>query len=255
MKIISWNVNGLRSVYYNNYFSQIKKVKPDIICLQEIKADVDQLPKRLVKMKRYYSYFNSASRKGYGGVAIYTNRKPSKVNCKIGFKRFDREGRFLELSYPDFILINLYFPHGGRDKSDLAYKLKSFDHFTKYLKTKAGKKIILVGDFNIAHKEIDLARPKQSQNNIMFTPEERNKIDRIIKIGFLDSFRFLSKKGKQYTWWPYFAKARERNLGWRIDYIFISNDLTESLKKSDILKEMMGSDHCPLTIRMRLKSR
>lgn len=246
MKIISWNVNGLRGIYKRNFLGNFKETNADFFCLQETKAQVNQLPAELIKPKGYYSHFNSAVRKGYGGVAIYTKKKPLKINSKIGLKRFDEEGRFLELDYSKFILINVYLPHGGRDKSGLSYKLKAYNYFIRYLKSKINKKIILLGDFNIAHEEIDLARPKQNQNNIMFTPKERSQIDRLIKMGLSDSFRLFNKKGGHYTWWPYFANARKRNLGWRIDYIFVSKDLIANLKRATILNKIIGSDHCPV---------
>ena len=251
MKIISWNVNGIRAVYRKNFFKWMRKTNPDILCLQEIKAQKEQIPEELVKPKGYYAYFNFAERKGYSGVAIYTRRKPLKIEYKLGLKRFDQEGRILKLKYPDFTLINLYLPHGGRQKENLAYKLKVYNRIINYLKKIKDKNIILIGDFNIAHKEIDLARPKDNENNIMFTIEERKQIDKIIKSGFIDTFREFNKKGGNYTWWPYMAKARQRNLGWRIDYIFISKELTQKLKDAFILPEIMGSDHCPIGIEIK----
>jgi len=251
MKIISWNVNGIRAVYRKNFFKWMRKTNPDILCLQEIKAQKEQIPEELVKPKGYYAYFNFAERKGYSGVAIYTRRKPLKIEYKLGLKRFDQEGRILKLKYPDFTLINVYLPHGGRQKENLGYKLEVYNYLFRYLKNVRSKNIILIGDFNIAHQDIDLARPRQNQNNIMFTPEERQQIDKIINLGFLDSFREFHKEGSHYTWWPYMAKARQRNLGWRIDYTFISKELTQKLKDAFILPEIMGSDHCPIGIEIK----
>lgn len=265
MKIISWNVNGLRAVYKNlslrsrtllpkgskrNFLKWLQKSKADIVCLQEIKALSEQLQPELIKPKNYYSYFNSAVKKGYSGVAVYAKEKPIKIERKIGMKRFDEEGRILKLEYPNFVLINLYLPHGGRQKENLDYKLKVYKKLFNYLKKFGNKKIIIAGDFNIAHQEIDLARPKQNKNNIMFTSRERKQIDKIIKLGFTDTFRKFHKKGGQYTWWPYFVNARERNLGWRIDYIFTSKILIPKLKKAFILSKIKGSDHCPIGIEM-----
>jgi len=173
MKIISWNVNGIRAVYRKNFFKWMRKTNPDILCLQEIKAQKEQIPEELVKPKGYYAYFNFAERKGYSGVAIYTRRKPLKIEYKLGLKRFDQEGRILKLKYPDFTLINVYLPHGGRQKENLGYKLEVYNYLFRYLKNVRSKNIILIGDFNIAHQDIDLARPRQNRNNIMFTPEER----------------------------------------------------------------------------------
>ncbi len=248
MKIVSWNVNGIRAVYKKDFLKWLRATNADIVCLQEIKAQKEQIPTDLLKQKDYYFYFNQAVKKGYAGVAVYTKQKPLKVECKLGLKRFDQEGRILKLEYSDFTLINLYFPHGGRQKENLNYKLEVYKYFLNYLKRIKDKNIILIGDFNIAHQEIDLSRPKQNQNNIMFTSEERKQIDKIINSGFIDGFRKFNKEGKNYTWWPYFVNARERNLGWRIDYIFVSKKLVPKLKNAFILNKVMGSDHCPIGI-------
>lgn len=249
MKIISWNVNGLRAVYKRNFLDWLKNIDADIICLQEIKLQKNNLPDDLANIKNYNSYFNFAEKKGYSGVAVYSKQKSLKAEYKLGIKRFDNEGRMIKLEFPRFILINIYIPHGGRQKEKLDYKLDVYKYFLKYLKKIKNKKIILVGDFNIAHREIDLARPKQNQNNIMFTPEERKQIDKMIDFGFIDSFRKLNKEGGHYTWWPYFANARERNLGWRIDYAFVSKRL--KLKDAFILEKVKGSDHCPVGIELK----
>ena len=248
MKIISWNINGIRAVYKKNFLKWLVKTNADIICLQEIKAQKEQIPSDLLEPKDYYFYFNQAVKKGYSGVAVYTKQKPLKVQYKLGLKRFDQEGRILKLEYSDLILINLYLPHGGRQKENLNYKLKVYEYIFAYLKRIKDKNVILIGDFNIAHQEIDLARPKQNQNNTMFTSKERKQINRIIDMGFVDTFRIFNKEGKNYTWWPYFVNARERNLGWRIDYIFVSKKLVLKLKDAFILSKVMGSDHCPIGI-------
>lgn len=248
MKITSWNVNGIRAVYRNDFLKWFNATKPDIICLQEIRVQKEQIPEDLIKPKGYYSHFNFAEKKGYSGVAVYTKKKPLKVKYKLGLKRFDKEARILKLEYPDFTLINLYFPHGAHDKRNLGYKLKSYEHLISYLGKNKNKNIILIGDFNIAHKEIDLARPKDNRNNIMFTLEERKQIDRIIDLGFTDTFREFNKQEGNYTWWPYRFDAKERNLGWRLDYIFTSKTLTPKFKKAFILSTVTGSDHCPIEI-------
>ena len=248
MKIISWNINGIRAVYKKNFLKWLMATNADIVCLQEIRAQKEQIPSDLLELKDYYFYFNQAVKKGYAGVAVYTKQKPLKVEYKLGLKRFDQEGRILKLEYSDFTLINLYFPHGGRQKENLNYKLEVYRYLFNYLKRIKDKNVILVGDFNIAHQEIDLARPKQNQNNIMFTPEERKQIDKIINSGFVDTFRKFNKEGKNYTWWPYFVNARERNLGWRIDYIFVSKRLVPKPRDAFILSKVMGSDHCPIGI-------
>jgi len=246
MKILSWNVNGIRAVYKRGFLKWLNQTKADIVCLQETKAQKEQIPDDLINPKGYYSYFNSASKKGYSGVAVYSKTKPRKAEYKLGMKRFDQEGRILKLKYPKFTLINLYLPHGGRGKENLDYKLESYKYLLNYLKRNKSKNIILIGDFNIAHQEIDLARPKDNKNNIMFSPIERKQIDKIIKLGFTDTFRKFNQKTGNYTWWPYYRNCRERNIGWRIDYVFTSRNL--KLKNAFILKNVSGSDHCPIGV-------
>ncbi len=177
-----------------------------------------------------------------------TREKPQKVSTELGHERFDSEGRMLRLDYPDFTLFNFYIPHGGRSKENLAYKLEVYDHILKMLKEIKKQKVILVGDFNIAHDERDLDRPKQNENNIMFTPEERKTLDKLISLGFVDTLRKFRAEGGLYTWWPYMAGARERNLGWRIDYGFVSTDLKDKLKDGFTCPEIKGSDHGPIGI-------
>lgn len=247
MKILSWNVNGLRSFYKQGYLSWLGQTKAEIICLQEIKVDGGQLPFFLTNVEDYLFYFNPASRKGYGGVAVYTKEKPLKVISSMGFEKFDKEGRFLQLDYPEFKLINLYLPL-GRGKGNYEYKLSVYEQLLNYLEKIKNEKVIVAGDFNIAHEAIDLARPKQNQKNIMFTLEERKKLNEIVDLGFIDSFRKFHKDGGNYTWWPYFVNARKRNLGWRIDYVFISRSWASFLKDAFILSKVTGSDHCPIGI-------
>lgn len=249
MKIISWNVNGLRAVFKKNFLDWFKKENADILCLQEVKAQEGQIPEALVNPAGYFSYFSFALKKGYSGVAVYTKEKPLTVEKKIGLKRFDEEGRFLRLEYKDFILINLYMPNGGQEKENLVYKLETYEYLLEYLEKIKEKPLILVGDFNIAHKEIDLSEPRENQSSIMFTPEERRQIDRLIEMGFIDTFRkFHKDESGQYTWWSYFSLSRDRNLGWRIDYVFISKGITPKMKNAFILPGVFGSDHCPVGI-------
>jgi len=250
MKILSWNVNGIRAVYKKGFLKWFRNSKSDIICLQEIKAQKEQLPTDLLNLDEYHLYFNFATKKGYSGVAVFTKKKPERIEYKLGLERFDQEGRILKLKYPNFILVNIYLPHGGRQKENLDYKLDCYKYLLNYLKRIKDKGIILIGDFNIAHQEIDLARPKDNQNNIMFTPEERKQIDKIISIGFTDTFRKFNKQTGHYTWWPYMANARQRNLGWRIDYAFTSKKITSRLKHTFILDRVNISDHCPIGIEL-----
>jgi len=248
MEIISWNVNGIRAVYKKGFLRWLGKTNADIVCLQEIKSNPTQLPSDLINPKNYYSYFNPALKKGYSGVVVYSKRKVLESGKKLGMERFDKEGRILKLKFPNFLLINIYLPHGGRQKENLDYKLEVYRHLLNYLKKIKNKNIVLIGDFNVAHQEIDLARPKSNKDNIMFTPKERKQVDKIIDLGFIDTFRKFHKDNGHYTWWPYGFKARQRNLGWRIDYTFISRSLVPKIKNAFILNKINISDHCPIGI-------
>lgn len=250
MKILSWNVNGIRAVYKKNFLKWLTNSKADIICLQEIKAQQEQLPEDLLAVSGYHLYLNSAVKKGYSGVAVYTKQKPKKAEYKLGLKRFDQEGRIIKLKYSSFTLINLYLPHGGREKENLGYKLEAYQYLFNYLRRNKRENIILIGDFNVAHQEIDLVRPKQNKDNIMFTLEERKRIDRLIDLGFTDTFRKFNKEKGNYTWWSYAYNARERNLGWRIDYVFTSKEITPKVKGAFILNKINISDHCPIGIEL-----
>jgi exodeoxyribonuclease-3 len=248
MKIISWNVNGLRSVYQKGFPAWLEKSGADIVCVQEVKAQATSMSQDLFSASQYSFLANYAERPGYSGVGVYIKEKPQRVEMKLGHERFDKEGRMVRLDYPNFTFIGLYIPNGSRDKRDMAYKLEVYAHLFAYLKKIKEKNIVLAGDFNIAHTEIDLARPKENKTNTMFTPEERQQIDALESLGFVDSFRKLHPEGERYSWWPYFANARERNLGWRIDYVFVSKPIAGKLKDAFILPTVMGSDHCPVGI-------
>jgi exodeoxyribonuclease-3 len=248
MKVISWNVNGLRAVYKRNFLKWFRSADADFICLQEIKVQKENLPPELINIDKFNAFFNFAQKPGYSGVAIYARKRPMKISYNLGLKRFDDEGRFIALEYPGFSLINVYLPHGGRGKENLGYKLEVYKFLISYLKRLKDKKIILIGDFNVAHQEIDLARPKQNKDNIMFTPKEREQLDKIVDLGFTDTWRMFHKEVNSFTWWPYFANARARNLGWRIDYCFTTRSLAPKVKKAFILSDVMGSDHCPVGI-------
>lgn len=235
MKILSWNVNGLRSVCKKGFCSWLEKEKPEILCLQEIKIQEKEVPENLIQFGDYHSFFNCAQKKGYSGVAIYCKRKPVLVKKNLGQERLDREGRFIQLEFDPpsggLTLINLYLPNGGRQKENLAYKLECYARLFKYLSRLKNKNVILTGDFNVAHQEIDLSRPKQNKNNTMFTPEERKQIEKLISMEFVDSFRKFHKEGGYHTWWPYMANCRKRNIGWRIDYGFVSKKLSWTTKR------------------------
>ncbi len=254
LKIISWNVNGLRAISKKGFHDFIGKGDFDIVCLQEIKVHKDNIPDELRSISGYYSYFSCAIRPGYSGVAIYSKIKPLCVGQGFGIERFDDEGRIIRLDFKDFILFNTYMPNGGRDKRRLAYKLDFYDEFLKYLQTliKEGENIIVTGDINTAHKPMDLARPKQNVNNTGFLPEERAWIDSLLDAGFYDAFRLYSDEPGHYTWWDYKTRSRQRNVGWRLDYFFISKSLKDRVLNSLILSNIIGSDHCPVLLYIKL---
>lgn len=249
MKIASWNVNGIRSVYSKGLMQWLNDESPDIVCIQEIKSSLNDIPAELKSLKGYHAFWYPAERKGMQGTAVLSRLEPMQKRFGIGMQRCDSQGRVITLEFKDFVLIAAYFPHGGRDKSELPYKLEMYKKFLSYLDT-VKKPIILAGDFNIAHEEIDLARPKDNRNNIMFTPEERKQIDKLVSKGFVDSFRQLHKEPGGYTWWPYLKGLRERNVGWRLDYIFLSSPIANRLKSASIYSNVKGSDHCPIEIEL-----
>jgi exodeoxyribonuclease-3 len=213
----------------------------------------EQLPDDLINVNGYNSFFSSAERKGYSGTATYTKMKPDKVSNGIGIEKFDSEGRFLVTEFDEFILFNIYFPNGKAKAERLQYKMDFYEAFLKHLKKllKQGKKIVICGDVNTAHKAIDLARPKPNEKISGFLPEERAWIDKLLEAGFIDTFRKFNQKPEQYTWWDMMTRARDRNVGWRIDYFFISDNLKDNLKNAFILPDVMGSDHCPVGIELK----
>lgn len=252
MKLYSWNVNGIRAVYRKDMFSWFRKTDPDILCLQEVKAEPDQIPPPLKNTPGYHIFFNAAERKGYSGVVTYSKQKPLSVKTGFGIDRFDREGRILITEYPQFTLFNIYFPNGKKDDERLNYKLDFYDVFLGYVDNivAEGKNIVVCGDFNTAHNEIDLARPKENEARSGFLPIERAWLDTFVDHGYVDTFRYFNNEPNQYTWWDMKTGARERNVGWRIDYFFVNKDFLPSVKKAFILQDTMGSDHCPIGIEL-----
>lgn len=252
MKIVSWNVNGLRAIHKKGFTDWLfKKSDADIICLQEIKSEKEQLPEEIQNPSGFYSFFNSSkTRKGYSGVAIYSKIKPEKEVFDIG--NGDKEGRVVELHFHDFVLINCYFPNGGGESHRFKYKLAFYDDFLDHLEDlrKRGKSIVFCGDLNVAHEEIDLARPKDNEKNIGFLPEERAWVDELMYSGYVDVFRNMYPKKVEYSWWDMKTRARERNVGWRIDYFFVSSNLLKKIKNITILQHIFGSDHCPILLEM-----
>jgi len=246
MKLISWNVNGIRAVMKKGFVEFVRRSKPEVLCVQETKANQEQVD---LELPGYHHYWNAAERKGYAGTAVFTKIEPLSVRNDMGIDEHDHEGRVLTLEFPDFHLVNVYTPNAKRDLSRLDYRVQWDKDFLAYLKKLEKKKpVIFCGDLNVAHQEIDLANPKANVGNHGFTPQEREGFGNFIKAGFVDTFREFHQEGGHYTWWAVFGNARQRNVGWRIDYFVISSSLRPRLQKAFILSEVMGSDHCPVGI-------
>jgi exodeoxyribonuclease-3 len=252
IKILSWNVNGLRAIHRKGFLEWFASQKADIVCVQETKASEDQLPDDLKTITGYKGYFTSAERRGYSGVALWAREEPRHVETRMGIGRFDVEGRMIQVTYPSFTLLNVYFPNGGASHERLEYKLDFYDSFLGYMSRLKSRKIMICGDFNTAHNEIDLARPKQNSTISGFLPDERAWLDKLVEHGFIDTFRMFTQEGGHYTWWDYQTRARERNVGWRIDYFFASSTLKRRIRSAFIQPEVMGSDHCPVGIEVEV---
>lgn len=257
MKIVSWNVNGVRAVHRNGYWDAFLSLKPDIFCLQETKATPEQLSADIRDVPGYWSYFtHPAEKKGYSGVALYTRHEPESVEYTLGDPAFDREGRHIIAHFKQFSLITSYFPNGGQGPERLAYKLDYYDTFLTYLEKlrKTQPNIIFCGDVNTAHEAIDLARPKENAQNTGFLPEERAWIDEIVRHGYVDTFRTLHPNtADAYTYWDQKTRSRDRNVGWRIDYVFVSGELSPRVRSADIHSGIFGSDHCPVSVTLDIK--
>lgn len=254
--LYSWNVNGIRAisgkevlpgVLFPGLFSH---AKPDVLCLQETKADIQTLKSDITRIPGYFFYLNPAVRKGYSGVGMYSKTEPESVETGGLGPEFDIEGRIITVKFPEFILINVYFPNGGASEERLAFKLRFYDAFLEKIRVldAAGEKIIFCGDVNTAHKPIDLARPKENEKVSGFLPIEREWIDKVIAAGFHDSFRLFSDEKDRYSWWDYKTRARSRNVGWRIDYFFVNNAIKPFITGAGIRNDILGSDHCPVTL-------
>jgi exodeoxyribonuclease-3 len=252
MKLVSWNVNGLRAVAKKGFLEWLYETSPDVLGLQEIKAEEEQLPEEIRTPVGYYGYFSSCRiKKGYSGVALYSKTKPDKVECGMGIKKFDDEGRIIIGHWGDLVLLNIYFPNGGGGPERLLYKLEFYDAFLLYIEKlrKKGKKVIFCGDVNTAHEAIDLARAKENEKNTGFLPEERAWLDEVVNHGWVDTFRhFHSNKVGAYSYWDMKTAARERNVGWRIDYFFAAPELAPKIKSAGISENVHGSDHCPVWV-------
>jgi len=254
MKLVSWNVNGVRAAARKGLLDWFAREKPDVLCLQETKAMPEQLDSDLKEIPSYTAEWNWAEKKGYSGVATYTRVPVNQVKRGLGIPEYDREGRVLISTYPQFVLFNVYFPNGKASPERLAYKMGFYADFLKILdeyRRKGHKHLVICGDVNTAHREIDLARPKENRKISGFLPEECAWIDKLLTDGFIDTFREFEQGPGHYSWWDMQSRARERNVGWRIDYFFISRELKSALKQAFILPEVMGSDHCPVGIELK----
>ena len=245
MKLISWNVNGIRACVNKGFKDFFETINADIFCIQETKCQPEQID---LNFEGYHAYWNSAERRGYSGTAIFTKKEPINVTYGIGIEEHDNEGRVITLEFEDFFMVDIYTPNAKRGLERLDYRQVWEDEIRNYLvNLNKIKPVIMCGDLNVAHEEIDLKNPKSNRGNAGFTDEERAKMTELLNVGFVDSFRFLyPEKTDCYSWWSYMGKAREKNVGWRIDYFIVSNDIKDKIKDAMIYPEVMGSDHCPI---------
>lgn len=252
--LYSWNVNGIRAVQRKGFLDWLNQTQPDILCLQETKAHPDQLDETLLRPSGYYTYWAAAERKGYSGVALFTRTRPLSVQVGLGIPEYDREGRTIVAEYADFVLIGAYFPNGGQDNGRVPFKMAykaDFLAFCNRLRA-AGKRVIFCGDVNTAHRDIDLARPRENEGTTGFLPQERAWIDEVIAQGYVDTLRYLYPERKgAYSWWSYMGGARRRNVGWRIDYFFVTPDLLPRVVDAAVHQEVEGSDHCPVSLTLK----
>ncbi|MBN1259141.1 MAG: exodeoxyribonuclease III [Anaerolineae bacterium] len=258
LTLLSWNVNGIRAAYHKGFLEWFHTANPDILCLQETRAEETQLPDRLAHPAGYYTYWNaSKAKKGYSGTALLSKVAPLNVEFGLGIERFDQEGRTITAHYPDFTLLNCYFPNGRRDHSRVQFKMEFYAAFLEKCQRlrEAGETVLFCGDVNTAHRPIDLARPRENRNTTGFLPEERAWIDRFLETGYVDTFRHLYPQLEgQYTWWSQVTRARERNVGWRLDYVFIAEEALDHITGAFILADIPGSDHCPVGVQLQPRS-
>ena len=250
MRLLSWNVNGIRAAQRKGFVDWVSQVGPDILCIQETKASPEQLSEELTAMPGYHVYFSSAERKGYSGVATYSNVEPRDVAHGFGIEKFDSEGRILRMDYADFTLFNIYFPNGKSSEERLDYKMEFYDAFLEHLDQLKGqgRNVLVCGDVNTAHKEIDLARPKPNEKISGFLPVERAWMDQWVSHGYVDTLRMFNQEPCQYSWWDARGGGRSKNVGWRIDYFFVSESIKDKVTGAFIMPDVMGSDHCPIGI-------
>ncbi|MBE7440481.1 MAG: exodeoxyribonuclease III [Spirochaetales bacterium] len=261
MKLISWNVNGIRAVMKKGFAEWLKKSGADIVCLQEVRANTEQIEKdslasTLLTHPEYRSYFVSAEKKGYSGVGLLSRPEPGQVVSGFATDskkhEFNKEGRVITADYGSFELWNIYFPNGGRGDERIQYKLDFYEYcLALWEKRRKERKLVITGDFNTAHKEIDLARPKENRQNTGFLPEECAFLDRLVEKGYVDTFRLFNQEGGWYTYWDQVTRARERNVGWRIDYFWVTQETLAHVQEAQIFMDVPGSDHCPLSLTLR----
>lgn len=251
MKLISWNVNGIRACINKGFEDFFNQANADIFCIQESKCQEGQVE---LNFKGYKSYWNYAEKKGYSGTAIFTKKEPLNVSYGIGIEEHDKEGRVITLEFDNFYMVDVYTPNSKRGLERLDYRQVWEDDFRKYLlKLNKIKPVIMCGDLNVAHEEIDLKNPKTNRKNAGFTDEEREKMTELLGAGFTDTYRCIYPEKVEYSWWSYIGRAREKNIGWRIDYFIVSNKLSKKIKEAKIYTEIMGSDHCPIGLEIDLK--
>lgn len=256
MRIFSWNVNGIRAAQKKGFAEWLERTQPDILCIQEVRAELDQIPEGLREPEGYQAFWNPCRRKkGYSGVGVYTRIEPDEVHEGFGIEEFDCEGRVLQLVYPDWVLNCIYFPNGGQGDDRVDYKLRFYDAFLDNCNQwlRRGHHVVTLGDYNTCHKPIDIARPKENETVSGFLPVERAWIDKYVENGYVDSFRLLyPNQSEAYTWWSNRGGARERNVGWRIDYAFVDAGLRGNIVSSEIHPDVEGSDHCPISLELEL---
>lgn len=252
MQIYSWNVNGIRAVSKKGFFEWFSKIRPEILCIQEVRAELDQIPEDIRAPEGYYAFWNACKRKkGYSGVGILSQVEPDEVHEGFGIEEFDCEGRVLQLVFPDWVLNSIYFPNGGQGDDRVDYKLRFYDAFLENSNQwlRRGRHVVTLGDYNTCHKPIDIARPKENENVSGFLPVERAWLDKYVDNGFVDTFRqFHPDQANAYTWWSNRGGARERNIGWRIDYAFVNSGLASNVTRAEIYPDVQGSDHCPIRV-------
>jgi exodeoxyribonuclease-3 len=253
MRLISWNVNGIRAAHKGGFLRWFDAQRADVVCVQEVKAFPEQLEPELANPGKYFSYWHPAQKPGYSGTAVFSKKQPENVQLGIGVPKIDAEGRVIVAEYKGFTLLNAYFPNSQREHTRLPYKLEFCAEILKYCEKlrKKGKNVVICGDFNIAHKEIDLKNPKSNKDNAGFLPEERAWMDQFTSKGYVDTFRHFTPDPEHYTWWSYRPGVREKNVGWRIDYFCTNEEHKDRLKKAVHQNEVRGSDHCPVLLELR----